>query len=126
MSKTYHFLRLFCFLFLALQYSSQCDSWVFLGSEQANFVFLLPFFLPISKHKMGTQTLYNLLFIKIMLIVNTELVSFLKTRLFCQSCLFWLGGGGGALTFFLQNRQGNDFCDVHLENNVKSVSYEFE
>ena len=75
---------------------------------------------------MGTQTIYNLLFIKIMLIVNTELVSFLKIRLFRQSCLFWLGGGGSALTFFLQNRTGNDFYDVRLENNVKSVSHEFE
>ena len=65
-----------------------------------------------------------------MLIVDTELVSFLKTRLFRWSCLFWFGGGGSALTFCLQNQRGNYFCDVHLENNVKrqyaTVSHEFE
>ena len=125
MSKTYHFLRLFCFLFLALQYSSRCASWVFLGSEQAIFVFL-SLFLPISKHEMGTQTLYNLRFINIIVIVNTVLVNFLKTRLFRCNCLFWLGGWGSPLTFFLQNQRGNDFCDVCLENNVKCVSHEFE
>ena len=43
---------------------------------------LLFSYLPISKHEMGTKTLYNLLLIKIILIVNTEMVSFLKTRLF--------------------------------------------
>ena len=55
-----------------------------------------------------------------MLIVNTELVSF----------LFWFGGGRSALTFCLQNQRGNDFCNVRLEDNVKrqyaTVSHEFE
>ena len=102
----------------------------FFSAVSKPLLFSYRLFLPISKHEMGTQTLYNPLFIKIMLIVNTELVSFLKTRLFRWNCLLWLRGGGSALTFFLQNRRGNDFCDVRLENNVKrqyaTVSHEFE